>query len=97
MNNHDYHQTTELSDADLKRFIFAAQRQNDVVLQVYRTKDKPMTAYQSYEYYSKLGGSMLFTSWRRSITNLFNKGELKKYDMIREKHGSPNYRYLINC
>lgn len=72
-----YYDTTAVSERDRKKYAHAALRQDDSILQVFRQSENPLTPSEVHSLLY-LGSTTPLTSVRRSITNLTNKGMLRK-------------------
>jgi predicted transcriptional regulator len=87
-----YYKTTELSPQLLMEFTEVAVTQEQIVLEVFR-------AHRSAMSWSEVSGflpDMNESSLKRSLTNLMDRGILKKTDdVVLSKYGKPCHRYEI--
>lgn len=88
-----YHNTTEVSEELEFEHEEKAITQDQEVLNVFREYMLPMTVYQAFDV-SKT--NMMMSSFKRSVSNLYNAGLLEKGDKVMERYGRENYTYKIS-
>lgn len=91
-----FHNTINLTGVDLKEANKKANRQEDRVLELFRSTGIAMTPEEVEARYNALFPPAPLTSFRRAITNLTNAGYLTKCDnMAIGKYGKPVHYWKI--
>lgn len=74
-----------------------AKYQNDIVLDIFRFANIPLTPFDVHSLYCSKNPSCPVTSIRRAITTLTKAAKLiKTGTMKKEVFGKPNYKWKIN-
>lgn len=87
----NYHNTTEETFEKEREYENVVTKQDLKVLNIFRKFNRPMTAHQVHS----IDNTMLLTSVRRAITNLYNSGKLEKDGKVMERYGRSNYKYKL--
>ena len=87
-----YYNTINQSGEDLKKSRKQTDTQDEIIENWYKLH--PYHQLTALELSDILG--MLFTSVRRSVTNLIDKGELRYCGMKMERYGKPNNLICLN-
>ena len=91
-----YYNTTNLSGKDLSRSIEQANKQEEIVMAIFRSKNKPLSPVDVHKVYCTHLPQVPITSIRRAITNLTDQGKLIKTDLTgMGEYGKINYKWKL--
>ena len=92
-----FYNTINLKGTSLKDAIHAAKGQDKRIEALMKFNGGSLTPFQLHNLYERFYPSCPITSIRRSLTNLTEKGILRKLPkMQRERYGAYNHLWTIN-
>jgi Fe2+ or Zn2+ uptake regulation protein len=92
----DFYNTIHSETNVLDKAIKTCKKQGEIILQIFKTYNKPLTPTMVYTIYKRYYAEILLTSVRRSITDLTNKGWLEKLQKQAPGiYGKKNYMWQI--
>lgn len=92
----NYHNTSNLSGANLQEAVSTAKAQDDKVYAIFEA-NKVLSPFDCWTLYKEQYGDVLLTSIRRAITNLTKVRKLAKTDLQKDGgYGRPENIWTLN-